>query len=133
MNSIFKALRPQHISRVAGAGNKMVYMLDQKADVYINLIPGFKFWDLCAGEALVHSMMGVVCDAHKKPLYYDHTAKDMTIKEGIYVSKNKQVFECVNQRLIANTGHDLSYFHHQTQAEIAEYRRKKAEKLAQGS
>jgi 3'-phosphoadenosine 5'-phosphosulfate (PAPS) 3'-phosphatase len=53
MNKVFSALQPKHISRVAGAGNKVVYMLDQKADVYINLVPGFKYWDLCAGEALL--------------------------------------------------------------------------------
>ena len=36
MNEIFRALRPRMIERVAGAGNKMVYMLDKKADIYIN-------------------------------------------------------------------------------------------------
>jgi 3'-phosphoadenosine 5'-phosphosulfate (PAPS) 3'-phosphatase len=53
MNKIFEALRPQHIARVAGAGNKIVHMLDQKADFYVNLVPGFKYWDMCAGEALL--------------------------------------------------------------------------------
>jgi 3'-phosphoadenosine 5'-phosphosulfate (PAPS) 3'-phosphatase len=38
---------------VAGAGNKMVYMLDNKADLYLNLVPGLKMWDMCAGEALI--------------------------------------------------------------------------------
>jgi len=28
MNDIFTALDPQYIARVAGAGNKMVYMMD---------------------------------------------------------------------------------------------------------
>ena len=53
MNEIHAALNPQHVARVAGAGNKIVHMLDQKADFYINLVPGFKYWDLCAGEALL--------------------------------------------------------------------------------
>ena len=53
MNKVFSSLQPKHIARVAGAGNKVVYMLDQKADAYINLVPGFKYWDLCAGEALL--------------------------------------------------------------------------------
>jgi 3'-phosphoadenosine 5'-phosphosulfate (PAPS) 3'-phosphatase len=53
MNQIFDALSPQHIARVAGAGNKIVYLLDQKADLYLNLIPGLKMWDMCAGEALI--------------------------------------------------------------------------------
>jgi 3'-phosphoadenosine 5'-phosphosulfate (PAPS) 3'-phosphatase len=74
---------------VAGAGNKVVYMLDQKADVYINLVPGLKHWDLCAGEALLQAMMGVVCDANSKPLIYDPSKTDKTIREGIMIFKNK--------------------------------------------
>lgn len=111
MNKIFDAIRPQHISRVAGAGNKVVYMLDQKADAYINLVPGFKYWDLCAGEALIQSMMGVVSNANGKPLIYDHTKDNFTIKEGIIISKNRQVFECINERLHTNTGRSMGDFH----------------------
>ena len=48
-------------------------------------------WDMCAGEALIQAMMGVVCDADHKPLYYDHNAKDFTIPNGILVAKNKSV------------------------------------------
>ena len=123
MNEIFKALDVIHIARVAGAGNKVVHMLDQKADFYVNLVPGFKYWDLCAGEALIQSMMGVVCDANHKPLEYDHTATDFTIKQGIVISKNKKVFDTAIDRLVSNTGHDLGYFHEKTLGEVAEYRR----------
>lgn len=110
MNQIFEALNPQHIARVAGAGNKIVHMLDQKADFYVNLVPGFKYWDLCAGEALLQSMMGVVCDSNHKPLIYDHTRKDFTIENGIVVAKNKKVFDTAIERLYNATGKDLSYF-----------------------
>jgi len=126
MNQIFKALNPQHVARIAGAGNKIVYLLDQKADFYVNLIPGFKYWDMCASEALISSMMGVVCDANHKPLIYDHTAKDFTIDQGIVIAKNKKIFDVVHERLIQSSGHDLSYFHRKAQIEVAEYRRKKA-------
>lgn len=95
MNRILEALHPKHISRVAGAGNKVVYMLDQKADAYVNLVPGFKYWDLCAGEALIQSMMGVVCDANQKPIVYDHTSKNFTIQNGIVIAKNKTVIDLI--------------------------------------
>ena len=52
-NKIYDAVKAVNIDRVAGAGNKIVHMLDKKADFYINLVPGFKYWDLCAGEALM--------------------------------------------------------------------------------
>lgn len=130
MNEIMDAMNPEHVARVAGAGNKIVHMLDQKADFYVNLIPGFKYWDMCAGEALLQSMMGVVCDAYHKPLIYDHTAADFTIQEGIVIAKNKTVFDSACERLVTHTGHDLAYFHQKTQLEVAEYKKKKAERLA---
>ena len=68
-------------------------MIDEKADFYVNLIPGFKYWDLCAGEALLQAKMGIVCDAANHPILYDHEAADFTITDGIVVSKNKKVFE----------------------------------------
>ena len=114
MNEIHAALNPQHTARVAGAGNKIVHLLDQKADFYVNLVPGFKYWDLCAGEALLQSMMGVVCDAANKPLVYDDTATDFTIQEGIVISKNKKVFDTAQERLFDSTGHDMMYFHEKT-------------------
>ena len=119
MNEILNALEPQHIARVAGAGNKIVHMLDQKSDFYVNLVPGFKYWDMCAGEALLQSMMGVVCNASGKPLIYDHTASDFTINEGIVISKNKKVYDCANQRLLEKTGNGLQHFHNKTLEHIA--------------
>ena len=53
MNDVIKACNPGNISRVAGAGNKIIHMLDQKSDYYMNLVPGFKYWDMCASEALM--------------------------------------------------------------------------------
>ena len=90
------------------------------------MIPGFKYCDMCAGEALLQSMMGVICDANHKPLIYDHTKDDFTIQEGIVISKNKKVFDTAEERLLQNTNHDLAYFHRKTLEEVAEYKRKKA-------
>jgi 3'-phosphoadenosine 5'-phosphosulfate (PAPS) 3'-phosphatase len=67
-------------------------------------------WDMCAGEALIQGMMGVVCDSDHKPLYYDEKALDFTIYNGIIVAKNRFVFDLINQRLIEDTGLDLPHF-----------------------
>lgn len=114
MNEILHALNPKCIARVAGAGNKTVHLIDEKADFYVNLIPGLKYWDLCAGEALLQAKMGIVCDAANKPILYDHSADNFTITEGIMISKNKTVFDTAQERLYANTGHDMMYFHEKT-------------------
>ncbi len=110
MDEIFKAWKPQHVSRVAGAGNKAVHVIDQKSDVYLNLVPGLKCWDMCAGEALIQAMMGIVSDSDHKPLIYNPKATDYTISNGIFVCKNKKVFDLCNQRLIENAGKDMPTF-----------------------
>lgn len=53
MNQVIEACKPINVARVAGSGNKFVHMIDQKSDYYINLVPGFKYWDMCASEALI--------------------------------------------------------------------------------
>ena len=73
MNELIDAITPAYVGRVAGSGNKIVYMLDQMADAYINLIPGFKYWDMCASEALIEAKMGICVQANGEPLIYDHT------------------------------------------------------------
>lgn len=59
----------------------------------MNLVPGFKYWDMCASEALIEGMMGFTTDANNKPIIYDHTKNNYTIREGIIVAKNKKVFD----------------------------------------
>ena len=93
IDQIIEAISPVHCARVAGSGNKIIYLLDQKADYYVNLVPGFKFWDMCASEALIQARMGIVTDAFSKPLMYDHNSDDYTIKKGIIVAKNKKVYD----------------------------------------
>lgn len=99
MNDVIKACRPSNISRVAGSGNKIINLLDQKADYYINLVPGFKYWDMCASEALIQAKMGIVTDANQKPLIYDHTKDNFTIKEGIIIAKNKKAYDSCKGRI----------------------------------
>jgi 3'-phosphoadenosine 5'-phosphosulfate (PAPS) 3'-phosphatase len=74
-------------------------------------VPGFKYWDLCAGEALLQSMMGIITNANGKPVIYDHTKDNFTISEGIIVSKNRTVFETINSRLKQTTGRSMAEFH----------------------
>jgi len=129
-NEIFEAVDAKHVARIAGAGNKMVYMLDQKADLYVNLVPGMKFWDMCASEALIQSMMGIVVSADNKPLIYDPDLEDYTVNEGIVIAKNKKVFDTACNRIKEATGHDMKYFQEKTQIETAEYRAAKDLKAA---
>lgn len=62
------------------------------ADLYINLVPGFKYWDMCASEALIEAKMGICVDADGNPLKYDHTRSDFTVEGGIVIAKNMKVY-----------------------------------------
>jgi len=95
MDELFRALDPINVARVAGSGNKIVYMLDAMADFYVNLVPGFKYWDMCASEALIEAKMGICTAADGKQLLYDHTKDDYTITEGIILAKNMKVYNLV--------------------------------------
>ncbi len=111
MNDLFKALTPVHVSKIAGAGNKIVHLLDQSSDCYINLVPGFKYWDMCASEALIQSRMGIVTDANSRPIIYDDSKENFTIREGIIVAKNKKVFDVIHKRVSKNLGKSISTVH----------------------
>lgn len=73
-------------------------MLDAMADYYINFVPGFKYWDMCASEALIEAKMGICVDASGKPLIYDEVRDDYTIQEGIVIAKNMKVYKLVRDR-----------------------------------
>lgn len=63
MNKIISSLKPSSIERVAGSGNKFIHLVEERSDYYLNLVPGFKFWDMCASEALIASRFGIVTDS----------------------------------------------------------------------
>lgn len=55
--------------------------------------------------------MGVVTDANSKPLIYDHTKDNFTIKEGIIVAKNKKVYDLAKHRIESTLNRTISDVH----------------------
>lgn len=111
MNELFHALNAVNVGRVAGSGNKIVYMLDQMADVYVNLVPGFKCWDMVASEALIEAKMGICVNAYGEPITYDHNADDYTVDKGIVIAKNLNVYNILQERCKENLGITLTEFY----------------------
>ena len=103
------------------------------ADAYINLIPGFKYWDMCASEALIEAKMGICVQADGSPLVYDHTDKShgYTVQGGIIIAKNMLVYNLVRNRLLKNLGMTLEQFKDEVLEDVAQYRAKKAAKEAE--
>jgi 3'(2'), 5'-bisphosphate nucleotidase len=72
-------MNPIKIDTVAGAGNKFLHLLQNKSDLYINLVPGLKYWDTCAGDALIKGRFGYFTDLKGSPIKYDHEDFDRTL------------------------------------------------------
>jgi 3'-phosphoadenosine 5'-phosphosulfate (PAPS) 3'-phosphatase len=87
------------------------------ADLYINLVPGFKYWDMCASEALIEAKMGICVDVNGSPFIYDHDAEDYTVQNGIVIAKNLIVYNMIMQRCAKNLGMPLTEFYKEVQEE----------------
>lgn len=74
-------------------------------------MPGFKYWDMCASEALIQAKMGIVTDANQRPLIYDHNKTNFTIREGIIIAKNKKVYDICKKRISESLGKSISEVH----------------------
>jgi hypothetical protein len=57
--------------------------------------------------------MGIVTDAYQRPLIYDHTKSNFTIREGIIVAKNKKVYDVCQNRITNGLGMDIPVIHKQ--------------------
>ena len=55
--------------------------------------------------------MGVVTDAGQRPIIYDHTKKNYTIREGIIMAKNKKVYDVCQRRINDKLGIDVKTIH----------------------
>jgi hypothetical protein len=55
--------------------------------------------------------MGIVTDANRRPLIYDHTKDNFTIREGILTAKNKKVYEICENRIRRTLGLTLGELH----------------------
>lgn len=99
MKKIFEMLKPRSIERVAGSGNKFVHLAEEFSEYYLNLVPGFKYWDMCASEAIINSRFGIVSDSHQRPIQYNSSHKKYTIMNGIVSAKNHKVYELCLERI----------------------------------
>lgn len=108
MDQIIYSLLPEKVERVAGSGNKFVHLTEGKSDFYINLVPGFKHWDMCGSEAILQARFGIVTDAHLRPLLYDHDRNHDTLPDGIIAAKNKLYLDTCLSRIQNETGYSVA-------------------------
>ena len=62
VEKVLELLKPNVTMRIGGAGNKCLYILDNKACYLIHTVKSMKYWDTCAVEALIRGRFGIVTD-----------------------------------------------------------------------
>lgn len=73
--------------------------------------------------------MGIVTDANSRPLIYDDSKENFTIREGIIVAKSKKAFDVCTERIEQTLGRPIAAVH----AEIAEEAMRAREKRGKDS
>ncbi|CAG9838162.1 unnamed protein product [Diabrotica balteata] len=71
VNDSLKALNPDDIISVGGAGHKVIVVLEGRAHAYVYASRGCKKWDTCAPEAVLEAAGGRLTDIHGK--HYDYS------------------------------------------------------------
>lgn len=73
----------------------MTFILENSIDVYYYpRVGGLSSWDICAGEALIKAIGGVVTDKKHKPIEY---SEDLFGLKGIVVGRTQKVWEETNR------------------------------------
>ena len=63
MDQVLDDLQPLQVNRVKGPGNKFLHLTNERSDFFLNLVPGYEMWDICASEAIFSSRFGILTDA----------------------------------------------------------------------
>ena len=92
MQSVFKDLMPLKMNRVKGPGNKFLHLANERSDFFMNLVPGYQKWDICAAEAIFQSRGGILTDARQRPLFYDSTRRSFGLFNGVVAARNSDVY-----------------------------------------
>ena len=92
MEAFVKALSPESVVREGGAGNKVLKLLEDKADLYVHLSSGSKRWDTCAGEALLLAAGGHLTDCHGNRIEYN-PHKSFLNEQGVVATRNQYSYK----------------------------------------
>lgn len=92
MEEVLADLQPQKINRVKGPGNKFLHLTDERSDFFLNLVPGYDMWDICASEAIFSSRLGFLTDAKQQPLFYDTSRRSFSFWNGVVAARSSDVY-----------------------------------------
>ena len=94
MEHVIQKLNPETVIRVGGAGNKVLMVIEGKADAYVYATSGTKKWDTCAGEALLKARGGCMSDSRGSSIPY-HPEGELANVHGLVASSCPAVHDMV--------------------------------------
>jgi len=88
MQRVFKDIMPLKVNRVRGPGNKFLHLANERSDYFVNLVPNYSLYELCAPEAVFASRFGILTDAKQKPLIYDASRRSFGLFNGVVAARD---------------------------------------------
>jgi len=82
----FKKINPDEIIQAGGAGNKVLLVVEGQNDCYFYPRAGMKKWDICAGEAILRSIGGIVTDSTNEIIQYKEEKSTWNCFNGVIAS-----------------------------------------------
>ena len=86
-----KALNPTVNLRAGGCGNKVLMVIEGKADAYVFPSRGTKKWDTCAGDGIVRAAGGLLTDIHGEDIRYDLGKAKAVNQAGLLVTMDTEL------------------------------------------
>ena len=108
MDQVLDDLQPLQVNRVKGPGNKFLHLTNERSDFFLNLVPGYEMWDICASEAIFSSRFGILTDAKQKPLFYDTSKRSFSLWNGIVAARNSNVYFTTKKQYENKSGKTLA-------------------------
>lgn len=103
------AINPTERLRDGGCGNKVLMVLEGRAEAYIFPSKGTKRWDTCAGDAIVRAAGGVFTDIHGKDIMYDCSKEEAANRTGLLCTMNKELHSNIISKIPQSVKDEFPY------------------------
>ena len=87
-----KAMNPDEVLRAGGAGNKVLFVIEGKADAYVFPSSGCKKWDTCAPEAILRAKGGILTDILGRDITYEKTVQHIN-SSGVLATRDEKTHD----------------------------------------
>lgn len=100
VTSCLESMKPTHVERQGGAGNKVLKVMEGVADAYVFPSPGCKKWDTCAPEAVLVAAGGELTDIFGNKMEYHATVQKQNMGGTIATLRDhKKIVSLVPQEV----------------------------------